>query len=131
MSYLTKEIDYAIQFMIALKGSGEEKPLSLAAFAKHSAISFLFLQKIAKKLRAAKLVQSRLGNLGGYWLNRGAAEISLGDIIEAIEGPVAVVPCMRGTHHCRHASVCAQRHKFFGLNQEIKNFFGRKNLNQL
>lgn len=128
---LTKEVDYAIQFMIALKGSGGEKPLSLAAFAKQSALSFLFLQKIAKKLRAAQLVQSRLGKLGGYWLSRGAAEISLGNIIEAIEGPVAVVPCMRGTRHCSHASVCAQRHSFFSLNQEIKKFFAQKTLNQL
>ena len=70
MSYLTKETDYAIQFALALKESDKDWPLSLKEFAKASGISFLFLQRIAKKLKEAGLIKSRLGADGGYWLGR-------------------------------------------------------------
>ncbi|OGD30721.1 hypothetical protein A3J02_01855 [Candidatus Azambacteria bacterium RIFCSPLOWO2_02_FULL_46_11] len=130
MSYLTKETDYAIQFALALKESDKDWPLSLKEFAKASGISFLFLQRIAKKLKEAGLIKSRLGADGGYWLARKPEKITLADIIEATEGSFAVVSCAKNKS-CPNFSFCGQKDNFFELNREIKKFFGKKNLGQL
>ncbi len=129
MAYLNKEIDYALQLMSALRGSNEAAPLSLKSFAKETGISFLFLQRIAGKLKEAGLVRARLGASGGYFLARAPEAVSLAQVIGAIDGNFGVVSCVAG--FCPQAKMCGHKNSFLSLDQELKIFFAKKTIAQL
>lgn len=88
---ITQEADYAIRMIDCLAASDEKccaKALSI-----QTGVSFRFALKILRKLCAADLVSSRKGIQGGYELKRKPEEISLKDVIEIIDGPIAVNRC--------------------------------------
>ena len=91
---LTTKGQYAIQAMIdiAMHCSKFSNPISLTEVAKSQSIPLPFLEQIAIKLRRAGLLKSTRGPTGGYVLSRDKKQISLADIIQAVEGPINVAP---------------------------------------
>jgi Rrf2 family protein len=77
--------------MVALAAPHKDAPLKAEAIAVNQDIPLYFLLKILADLRAAQLVTSRRGQAGGYTLGRDADDISVADIIRAVEGPLADV----------------------------------------
>lgn len=118
MVYVNRELDYAIQFVIAI-AQKQGKPMSIQSFSKESAISFLFLQKIAKKLREASIIISIKGPTGGYILQREPEHISIKHIWEAITGAIAIVDCLRPDHQCAHESTCQTKHMFLDVQTQF------------
>src|SRR5881227_2484852 len=82
--------DYAVRAAAEL-AAHEGSPTKGEALARAQAIPLKFLENILIDLRHAGLVRSQRGADGGYWLARPAAEISVADIIRAVEGPLASV----------------------------------------
>lgn len=76
----------------------EDAYLSLSEIAARMKISEGYLEEIARHLKAAGLIAGRKGPGGGYRLMRSPDAISAGEIIEAIEGPLAFVDCQAGVH---------------------------------
>jgi Rrf2 family protein len=92
--YISKQTDYAMYLMAALAQQKDgDDPLSLSGFAEDEELSFFFLQRIARKLRTAGLVRGVEGRNGGYCLKRPASEITVGEIIRAMEGVLRVTDC--------------------------------------
>ena len=89
----TAKADYAVRAAIEL-ARHEGGPTKGEAIATAQAIPLKFLENILIDLRHAGLVRSQRGAEGGYWLARPAGEVSVADIIRAVEGPLATV---RGT----------------------------------
>jgi Rrf2 family iron-sulfur cluster assembly transcriptional regulator len=91
---LTTKGQYAIQAMIgiALHKTKSKNPVSLREIADSQNVPLPFLEQIAIKLRQAGLVKSIRGPAGGYVLSRDIKQISLADIIQAVEGPLNVAP---------------------------------------
>ena len=88
---VSAKVDYAVRAgteLAAAAGSGPIKGDQLATAQK---IPLKFLENILLDLKHADLVQSQRGAEGGYWLARDPAEISLADVIRAVEGPIANV----------------------------------------
>lgn len=90
---VSAKVDYAVRAALELAAAGEET-LTADAVAERQEIPVHFLQKILNELRRARLVSSQRGAEGGHRLARPADEISVADVIRAVEGPLAVV---RGT----------------------------------
>ena len=90
---MSAKADYAIRAMIELDAAGasEAKPAKGDMIAEAQAIPANFLERILAELRVHGLVHSRRGSDGGYWLARDPAQISVADIIRAVEGPLASV----------------------------------------
>lgn len=86
--------DYAIRAAIELAAAGEG-PVKGERLAQAQEIPANFLENILSDLRNAGIVSSRRGADGGYWLARPAAEVSLADIIRAVDGPLANVRGVR------------------------------------
>ena len=86
--------DYAIRAAVELAAAGDG-PTKGERIAQAQEIPPNFLENILVDLRNAGIVASRRGAEGGYWLARPAAEISLADIIRAVDGPLANVRGMR------------------------------------
>lgn len=93
---VSAKVDYAIRAMGELAAAaGGGKPVKGDRIATAQEIPVKFLENILLDLRHAGLVASQRGVEGGYWLARPAAEITLADVIRAVEGPLASVRGMR------------------------------------
>ena len=86
--------DYAIRAAVELAAAGEG-PVKGERLAQAQEIPANFLENILSDLRNAGIVSSRRGADGGYWLARPAEEVSLADIIRAVDGPLANVRGVR------------------------------------
>ena len=87
---LTKKGEYSLKALLALASVYEQKKvLALKDIARQENISFKFLEQIMMMLKHAGFVESIMGKHGGYRLAHPPKEISLGEIIRAVEGPLA------------------------------------------
>jgi Rrf2 family protein len=88
---ISAKADYAVRAAIELAVAGTERPTKGDAVAQAQGIPLKFLENILADMRHAGLVTSRRGAEGGYWLARPADDITVADIIRAVEGPLATV----------------------------------------
>ncbi len=95
---LTTKGQYAIQAMIdiSIHCAKSKHPIPLKEISKNQNIPLPFLEQIGIKLRRAELVKSLRGPSGGYVLARDKKQISLADILQAVEGPINVAPNVEG-----------------------------------
>lgn len=94
---LSARVDYALRAAAEL-AAASGGPVTAEQLARTQAIPGKFLENILTQLRRAGLVRSQRGPVGGYWLARPASEISLADLIRAVDGPLANVRGERPEH---------------------------------
>ena len=87
----TAKADYAVRAAVELAAVGAGDPVKAEQIAEAQSIPLNFLENILAELRRAGIVESRRGAAGGYLLARPAEEITLADVIRAVEGPLANV----------------------------------------
>ena len=87
---VSAKADYALRAAIELAAAGDG-PVKGERIAQAQEIPLKFLENILLELRHAGIVRSQRGVEGGYWLARPAEEVSLADVIRAVEGPIANV----------------------------------------
>jgi len=93
MMFSTKA-EYGIRVMVELaRGTGGE-PVPLAEIAERGGLPLAYLEHLVARLRKADLVTSRRGSRGGYMLARPAAEITMAEVVEALEGSIAPIECI-------------------------------------
>jgi Rrf2 family protein len=88
---VSAKVDYALRAMLELAAAATDELVKSERIAVAQAIPQKFLENILLDLRHAELVTSRRGIEGGYALARPAGEISVADVIRAVEGPIATV----------------------------------------
>lgn len=89
---ISAKADYAVRAAVHLAAAAEAgRPTKGEQIATGQGIPLKFLENILSDLRHAGLVRSQRGADGGYWLNRPPAEVSVADIIRAVDGPLASV----------------------------------------
>ena len=88
---VSAKVDYAVRAGAELAAAAGAGPVKGDTIAKAQGIPLKFLENILLDLKHAGLVQSQRGVEGGYWLAKGPGEISLADVIRAVEGPIANV----------------------------------------
>jgi len=100
---------YALRAMIELALRQGDGPVLLREIAKAQRISPKYLEQLTIPLRRFGLLQAERGPHGGYELARPAAEITAGEIIEAVEGPLNLLDCVRSADACDRTPSCAAR----------------------
>ena len=92
---ITAKVDYAVRAASELAAHaathGPRAPMKGEAVATAQAIPVRFLESILAELRRSGIIGSQRGSDGGYWLARPASEVSVADVIRAVEGPLADV----------------------------------------
>jgi len=102
---VSKKVDHALMLMRHLAACHDAKlPLSLEEVAKANAVSQGYLEEVVRLLRAAKLVESRRGAHGGYMLTREPQNITVSDVVTAIEGHKWMDECLGKTKRTRVAA---------------------------
>ena len=89
---VSAKADYAVRAAVELAaGAAEGSPMKGEALADNQDIPLHFLENILGELRHQGLVHSRRGAEGGYWLAKPAEQVTIGEVIRAVEGPLASV----------------------------------------
>ncbi|HEV2747904.1 MAG TPA: Rrf2 family transcriptional regulator [Allosphingosinicella sp.] len=118
---LTSLADYAVVMMAAAARHGGEARLSAALLAGETGVPLPTAQKLMGRLAAAGLLTSARGTGGGFRLAREAAGISLADIIEAVEGPIAMTNCIEGAlHDCVLEGSCKVKPHLHAVNFAVR-----------
>jgi FeS assembly SUF system regulator len=107
MLRISKLTDYAILMMVELARDGEM--LSAHALAERVHVEVPTASKVLKLLAGNELLESYRGANGGYRVSRTAAEISVADVIAAIEGPIAMTECSVEEGLCAQEDNCGLR----------------------
>ncbi|MGH6614485.1 SUF system Fe-S cluster assembly regulator [Sphingomonas sp.] len=119
---LSSLADYAVVMMSATaRHCGGVARLNATLLAEETGVPLPTVQKLVSRLSAAGLIESARGTGGGFRLARPAAAISLADIIEAVEGPIAMTSCVEaGRHDCGHEDVCRVKPHWNTVNGAVR-----------
>jgi Rrf2 family transcriptional regulator, cysteine metabolism repressor len=93
MMFSTKA-EYGIRVMAHLARHDGTQPISLSSIADAEGLPLAYLEHLVQRLRKAELVESRRGAHGGYTLARPAAEVTMAEIVAALEGEIAPIECI-------------------------------------
>jgi Rrf2 family protein len=103
---LTQAGDYGVRAMIHIGSLPESRLASKEAIALAEAIPPSFMAKVLRRLVRGGLLRSSRGARGGFSLARDTSEITLLDILAAIEGPIQLTDCSGGAHGCAVSHEC-------------------------
>jgi Rrf2 family protein len=105
-----RRVDYAVRALSFLAGQPGGRIISRADIEKNQDIPSFYLSKIMKDLVAGGLVHSHIGSKGGFTLAKSSDHISIKDIYEAVERPLALMECLeKGASFCSFCAVCSQK----------------------
>ncbi len=111
---LTKKSKYGLKALLILAQHAGQGPMLVTDLAERERIPKKFLEAILLDLKRHGLLQSKRGKGGGYFLRRGPDEITVGQVVRLLDGPLALVPCASQTAYmrcedCADESACAIR----------------------
>ena len=119
MLRISKLTDYATVILAALSAQPEALH-SASGLAVRTGIAAPTVSKLLKELQRAGIVRSARGARGGYQLARSAQEISAAEIIDAVEGPVALTECASDHGHCGIEASCSVGHSWQQVSLAIR-----------
>jgi Rrf2 family transcriptional regulator, iron-sulfur cluster assembly transcription factor len=110
--------DYAARALLSLALHGDERPTSVKEIAERTGLPQPYLEQILLAVKGAGLVRSKRGVGGGYVLARPPEEITLADILAAVDGPLTTL--MEEHDHCE--GHCVLQEVWVGVSDEMRNF---------
>jgi Rrf2 family protein len=131
MLRLSKKADYALMAMKHLALRGERGASSAREIAEQYGIPIELMAKVLQRLVRRGLLLSQQGTRGGYQLARVPGEISVADVIQAIEGPVTVTACSTDDGQCDQYSTCNVRDPLFKVRARILSALGECTIAEL
>ncbi|MBO5352874.1 MAG: RrF2 family transcriptional regulator [Lachnospiraceae bacterium] len=122
---LTTKGRYGLRAVIDLAVYAKEEPVSLAEVAERQSISISYLEQLVAKLKKAGIVQSTRGAQGGYSLAKEPEEISVGEILRALEGNLSPVDCSavagEGETECASSDFCVTKYVWKRISDSIND----------
>lgn len=129
---LSSMADYAVLMMSAASRHCGRARVNAAQLAQETGLPVPTVQKLVSRLSAAGLITSVRGAGGGFKLSRPAAAITLADIVEAVEGPIALAACSEaGRHDCTLEEGCTLRPHWPLVNSALRGALAGVSLTQL
>lgn len=128
---ITRQADYAVRAILYLARQGSGARVSTAQVAQEQHIPPTFLAKIISQLSTAGVVRATRGARGGITLARPPEEISLLEIVEAIDGPVSLNECTHNPDLCVMGDTCSVREVWCDVRVELVNRLKRTTFDQL
>ncbi|MEE9500882.1 MAG: Rrf2 family transcriptional regulator, partial [Candidatus Aminicenantaceae bacterium] len=116
---------------LALHYNAGQEPVILKNVAKEEEISIRYLEQIIIPLKLGKLVKSIRGAGGGYILTHPPSKVKLIEIIEALEGPIALVDCIDDLDYCDRMPRCAAFEVWKEANNLLRDYFSKTTLQDL
>ena len=127
---LTTKGRYAVTAMLDLASNDSSRPVTLDMISERQNISLSYLEQLFAKLRKASLVKSIRGPGGGYLLNVNPVDITLTEIIEAVDENIDLRRC-HGAKNCLRGKQCLSHHLWCEVSDQIRGFLSSRNLQQV
>ena len=131
MLRLSKKADYALIAMKHLTLHNDSGAASAREIAEQYDIPIELMAKVLQRLVRGGLLASHHGTRGGYQLARGATQISVADVIQAIEGPVSVTACSTEDGQCEQYAKCNVRDPLWRVRERILAALGECTIAEL
>jgi Rrf2 family protein len=122
---------YGTRAMIDIALYNESGSTLLKDISARQGISLKYLDHILSSLRKAGLIKNVRGKGGGYSLTRSAAQITLCDIIEAVEGSLAPVECVDNPEYCKKTATCSAHDVWVKVRESIEDVLRNTSLQSL
>jgi Rrf2 family protein len=118
---ISSRCEYGLRAMVYLAEHAGARPVPLTEIVSREGIPGPFLERILAQLREGGLVATTRGVSGGYQLSRGAEAIAVGEIVTALEGPLALVGCVPDDSACDRSQSCTSRTVWSRLDSAISS----------
>jgi FeS assembly SUF system regulator len=119
MIRITKQTDYGIVLLTHL-ASQPDRQVNAPELAAETQLPLPMVSKILKLLVREGLLMSHRGVKGGYSLTRPPGEITMAEIIAALEGPIAITECVDVSSDCSHEQLCPVRSNWQRINAAVR-----------
>ena len=121
---LSKKTKYAINALVYLVKHNKKRVVPISQIAKSENISRKFLEAILLDLKNARILNSKQGKYGGYYLNKMPEEINIAEIMRLFDGQLALIPCVSENFYepceeCKDESTCGIRDIFAEVRHEM------------
>ena len=116
---ITRQADYAIRAIYYLSLIGTDKRASTSKIAQEQHIPPSFLAKIISQLSVAGLLHTSRGARGGVSLARDPKDITMLDVVEAIDGPILLNECVADSHGCKFDQDCPMREMWCEIQDDL------------
>lgn len=120
MIRMSKESDYGILLLTQLAGLSGGLVFSARELSERTRVPLPMVSKILKTLAREGVLASQRGAKGGYVLARNPAEISIAEVIDALEGPFALTECIEHPGDCYQEAICGVRRNWQTINRKVK-----------
>ena len=120
---IPRRVDYGLRAVIYLSVQDPERCCSITEIATQHGVPKKFLEKIIQDLIHGGLIKSKRGACGGYTLARSPEEISFYEVIEALEGPIAVNACMDQHVSCEQLPRCSMVNVWSEVQRKVTEVF--------
>ncbi len=127
---LTTKGRFAVTAMLDLALRHAQGPVTLAGIGQRQSISLSYLEQLFGKLRRHALVESVRGPGGGYRLARPAAEVSVAEIVRAVDEPLDTTQC-GGMENCKEDKPCITHNLWATLNEKLSDYLNSVTLQDL
>jgi FeS assembly SUF system regulator len=131
MLRISKLTDYGIVLLAHFAQEPPDASLNAREMAEATGLPAPVVSKMLKALSAAALLHSQRGAKGGYRLARAPSQVTVAEIVERLEGPIALMACSAGPGHCEQESVCQVRAPWQRINRAVQGALERVTLEDL
>ncbi len=133
---LSKKCKYAIHALVYLAERYQQGPVHIQEIAEQRHIPKKFLEAILLELRNAKILHSKKGKGGGYYLYKKPEEVNLVEIIRLMDGAIALLPCVSMNYYepcdeCKDEKTCGIKDAFLGVRDETLRILSKSTLDQI
>jgi len=133
---LSKKCKYAIHALVYLAERYQQGPVHIQDIAEQQHIPKKFLEAILLELRNAKILHSKKGKGGGYYLYRKPEDVNLMEIMRLMDGAIAMLPCVSLNYYepceeCRDEKNCGIRDVFIGVRDDTLRILSESTLAQI
>jgi Rrf2 family protein len=133
---LSKKCKYAIHALVYLAERYQQGPIHIEEIAREQHIPKKFLEAILLELRNAKVLHSKKGKGGGYYLYKKPEDVNLIEIIRLMDGAIAMLPCVSLNYYeacdeCLDESTCGIRHAFIGVRDQTLKILADSTLKRI
>ncbi|MGL6196495.1 MAG: RrF2 family transcriptional regulator [Thermoguttaceae bacterium] len=112
---------YGLRILLDLAIHDQNEPRLIRDISESQQISLKYVSRLVINLRKAGLIQSTRGIHGGFRLNKAPSNISVLNVVEAMEGPLSIVGCVHAPEKCERLEQCATRDIWVMLNSGIRD----------
>lgn len=131
MFEISARTEYGTRALLEMARNWGKAPLGLNQIAARQDVSFKYLEQIMLLLRKGGIVRAGRGRTGGYMLTRPPSEITIAEVVTALEGPLRLMDCSPDLHSCAFVDTCLLRYLWHEMERALDGIMSSRTLADL